>query len=207
MSERPHTPRARNRRFEAALAAIDAANEDDPHSIEVRGERRPKERAHAELVTGWVRRLRPEASEPLLLAARAHHIRRWEIPRDSYPMDRPGYLRWRVELQKHHANVTNQILREVGYEEDVIVRVQDILRKRGLGRDPEVQAFEDALCLTFLETQLASFSDKHPSEQARAVLVKTVKKMSPAARRHARDLRLPESSRAALLAALEGAGL
>jgi hypothetical protein len=206
MSVRPPTPGARNRRFEAALAAIDAANEDDPHSIEARGERRPKERAHSELVTDWARRLRPEASEPLLLAARAHHIRRWEIPRERYPKDRPGYLRWRRELQKFHASVTAEILREVGYEEDVIARVRDILHKRGLGRDPEVQVFEDALCLTFLETQLASFAEEHPNEQSRAVLVKTLTKMSPAARRHARELTLLEPLHGALLAALESVG-
>ena len=33
--------------------------------------------------------------ETLLLAARAHHLRRWELPRDSYPVGRAGYLRWR----------------------------------------------------------------------------------------------------------------
>ncbi|MEE8474578.1 MAG: DUF4202 family protein, partial [Myxococcota bacterium] len=82
-------------RLAAALAAIDAANRDDPNTLEVRGERRPKELAHAELVSEWVRRLRPEASEALLLAARAHHVRRWEIPRDRFSKDRPGYLRWR----------------------------------------------------------------------------------------------------------------
>ena len=203
MRARPSTPRAETRRLKAAFAAIDAANEDDPHTLEVRGERRPKELAHAELVTEWVRRLRPEASEPLLLAARAHHVRRWEIPREHYPKDRAGYLRWRKELQKLHASVTAEILCEVGYDDDAIARVQDILQKRGLGRDPEVQTFEDGLCLTFLETQLASFSQQHPSKKARDVLVKTAKKMSPVARRHARDLPLSESSRACLLEALE----
>lgn len=206
MSARPDITRTRTPRLEVALAAIDAANEDDPHSIEIHGEHRPKERAHAQLVTDWIHRLSPGASEPLLLAARAHHIRRWEIPRERYSKDRPGYLRWRKELQKFHASVTAEILRKVGYPETTIARVQDILRKRGLGSDPEVQTFEDALCLTFLETQLASFSGEHPSEKAQAVLAKTVRKMSPAARRHAGDLPLLEPLHAALLTALESAG-
>ena len=199
----PSTPRARTRRLEAALAAVDAANGDDPHSLEVRGEFRPKELAHAELVTEWVRRLRPEPSHALLLAARAHHVRRWEIPRERYPKDRAGYLRWRKELQKFHSNVAAEILRGVGYDDATVTRVQDILRKRDLRRDPEVQAFEDALCLTFLETQLAAFADEHPSEKARTVLVKTLAKMSSAGRRVARELPLSGSARVLLGEALE----
>ncbi len=190
-------------RLAAALAAIDAANAADPHTLEVRGEQRPKELAHAALVTEWVRRLHPETSEALLIAARAHHIRRWEIPRERYSKDHAGYLRWRKQLQKYHASITADILREVGYDDATIARVQDILRKRGLGRDEEVQVFEDALCLTFLETQLASFSQEHASEKAWDVLVKTVRKMSPAARRCARELPLSETSRAALFKALK----
>ncbi len=203
MGARPSTPGDRTRRLEAALAAIDAANGDDPHSLEVRGECRPKELAHAELVTEWVRRLRPEASHALLLAARAHHVRRWEIPRERYSKDRAGYLRWRKELQKLHAKVTAEILRGVGYDVATVARVQDILRKRGLGRDPEVQAFEDALCLAFLETQLARFADEHTGEKARSVLVKTLAKMSSAGRRVALELPLSASDRALLIEALE----
>ena len=75
-------------RFRRAIAAIDASNADDPNRITVRGEERPKELAHSELVTAWVHRLDPHASEPLLLAARAHHVRRWTIPRASYPTGR-----------------------------------------------------------------------------------------------------------------------
>src|SRR5438067_11812028 len=141
-------------RFERAVAAIDAANADDPNRITVAGEERPKELAHAELATAWVRRLRPEASEELLLAARAHHLRRWAIPRDSYPDGRNGYLRWRRALQRAHAGDVGRILGAEGYGPAEVARVQEIVQKRRLSSDPEVQAFEDALCLVFLETQL-----------------------------------------------------
>ena len=147
-------------RFRRAIAAIDASNADDPNRITVRGEERPKELAHSELVTAWVHRLDPHASEPLLLAARAHHVRRWTIPRASYPTGRPGYLRWRRALHEQHAEDVARILTDVGYDADTIARVQDIVRKRRLGKDPEVQVFEDALCL---------------------VAAKTIRKMSPPA--------------------------
>ena len=83
-------------RLARVIAAIDAANADDPETIEVRGEVRPKEQAHAEMMTEWVRRLDPGAVDAQLIAARAHHLRRWSIPRGSYPDGRSGYLRWRT---------------------------------------------------------------------------------------------------------------
>ena len=140
-------------RFEQAIAAIDAANADDPTTITDRVELRPKELAHADLVTEWVVALRPDASDALLLAARAHHLRRWTVPRTSYPTGRAGYLRWRKDLHEQHAREVGEILAAVGYDTETIDRVQNLVRKRGLGRDPEVKTLEDALCLVFLETQ------------------------------------------------------
>ena len=84
-----------------------------------RGVTRPKEQAHAELMTEWVSRLDPDASDEQLLAARAHHLRRWTIPRSSYPDGRTGYLRWRTALKNQHGDDIARILGEVGYGRDV----------------------------------------------------------------------------------------
>lgn len=193
-------------RFDRAVAAIDAANADDPHRIDVRGEERPKELAHAEMVTEWVRRLRPDASEELLLAARAHHVRRWEIPRDSYPDGRSGYLRWRRALHDLHAQVAGDALTKAGYEPAVIERVQALIRKRGLGKDPEVQALEDALCLVFLETQFDALADRLDTEKMDDVVRKTLVKMSDAGKELALTLELGDDERAALARALRTPG-
>ncbi len=115
-----HAIREMQTRFERAIAAIDAANADDPNTVVVRGERRPKEQAHAELMVEWVRRLDPEASEAQLLAARAHHLRRWTLPRQDYPEGRAGYLRWRKALHERHAADVAGILSEVGYDDATI---------------------------------------------------------------------------------------
>ena len=127
-------------RFERAIELIDEANSADPTVLMVDGQPRPKELVHAEIATEWVRRLRPDADEALLLAARAHHIRRWKVPRSSYPEGRKAYLRWRAGLQKFHAREIEAILRECGYDDGTIARVQQIVQKHGLGRDPDVQA-------------------------------------------------------------------
>jgi hypothetical protein len=192
------------RRFERAVAAIDAANADDPNRIVVRGESRPKELAHAELMTEWVRRLRPDASESLRLAARAHHIRRWALPRDQYPEGRSGYLRWRRELHERHAVEVASILADVGYDDTTIARVRDIVRKRGLGRDPEVQAFEDALCLVFIETQFTDLSARLERDKMVDVVRKTLKKMSAEAQALVPTLDVPAEDRDVIEEAVRG---
>jgi len=161
-------------RLERAIAAIDAANADDPHGKELR---------HARLATKWVQRLRPDAGEALLLAARGHHIRRWTIPRNAYPDDRRGYLRWRRDLQRQHAADLERILRAEGYDDATVARVKDVVQKRGLSTDPEVQTFEDAVCLVFAEDQLAEFATRVDKEKLAEIIEKTKEKMSPEGRR------------------------
>ena len=135
-------------------------------------------------------KLRPDASEALLLAARAHHIRRWAVPRSTYPEGREGYLRWRSELHRHHAGTVAAILEGEGYDGETIARVQDIVHKRQLARDPEVQTLEDALCLVFLETQFHDLAARLDSAKMVEVMRKTFLKMSPAGQRAALELPL-----------------
>ena len=165
-------------RFAGAIAAIDAANAADPERVVIRGEEQPKELGHARLMSEWVTRLRPDADEAELLAARAHHFRRWSRPRSDYPDGRAGYLRWRRDAARQHAEEVGALLAGCGYGDDVIERVQAIVRKQGLATDPAVQANEDARCLVFLETQLAATTEQLGEERMREVVRKTAAKMS-----------------------------
>ncbi|HEY9557886.1 MAG TPA: DUF4202 domain-containing protein [Acidimicrobiales bacterium] len=189
-------------RYEAAVAAIDAANADDPETIVVDGVRRPKELAHADLMVAWVQRLDPTADEAQLLAARASHLRRWSIARTSYPEGRAGYLRWRSDLRKQHAAEVTEILTTAGYESATAERVSAIVGKVGLGSDPAVQVHEDALCLVFLQTQLAPTAQRLGADKAVSVLAKTAAKMSPAALALVAELDLSDAEQALLRRAL-----
>jgi hypothetical protein len=191
-------------RLAAALAAIDAANADDPHVISLDGVERPKELAHAELMTRWVRTLDPDCSDEQILAARAHHLRRWTIPRASYPDGRSGYLKWRTALKRQHGDDVSAILRDAGYDDESVARVQAIVTKRGLGHDHAVQVHEDALCLVFLETQLDELASKMGDDKTVDILQKTAEKMSPAGLEAARELRFSPSAAALLGRALAG---
>jgi hypothetical protein len=177
-------------RFERAIAAMDAANGDDPVEIEVRGEKRSKERAHAELASEWVRELAGDPGEALLLAARAHHLRRWSIPRANHPDGRRGYLAWRRELMDFHAQLAGEILGECGYDEETVARVRHIILRRDRSRGDEgSQILEDALCLVFFETQLTELAGRLAPDKIRDVGLKTLRKMS--SRGHELTLGLP----------------
>ena len=177
-----------------AFAAIDAANADDPNTIVVSGASRPKEQAHAEMAVEWIRRLVPSPSDALLLAARAHHVRRWDIPRASEPDGRAGYLKWKRNLQRHHAELVGSILGDVGYDDATIERVQSLVKKERLKSDPEVQALEDALCLVFVETQFTDLTDQLGEEHMVDVVAKTLRKMTPSGREAALALPLDEDA-------------
>ena len=175
-------------RFETALRRFDEENSQDPHSENVDGVPQPRELIYAQWLTDWVLKLCPRASEELRLAARCQHLCRWKIPRDSYPMTRPGYLKWRADLKRFHAERAGKILREVGYPDAIITRVQDLNLKKNFPTDPESCVLEDALCLVFLEHQLADLAAKTADDKVITALQKSWKKMTPAA--HAEALKL-----------------
>lgn len=174
--------------FRAAINRFDEENSKDPNREIENGSPVPRELAHAKRLSDWVRRLCPEASEELRLAARCQHICRWSIPRTSYDMNRVGYLKWRADLKAFHAQKSGELLREVGYTEEKITRVQALNLKKGFPKNSECQVLEDALCLVFLEIQFSQLASKMPEEKMIQVLQKTWQKMSTPGRAEALKL-------------------
>jgi hypothetical protein len=162
-------------RYEAAVAAIDAANAADPNIVDVRGHQVALALIHGQLAAEWIDRLVDEPDEELLLAARAHHLRRWELQRDTYPPGRAGYLRWRRDQKARHATDVAAVLAPLGYEATEIERVQRLVRREAVDG---TQAVEDAACLVFIETQLGSFSARIDHDLLIDVIRKTSRKMS-----------------------------
>lgn len=165
-------------RLDEAFRRFDEANAEDPITETVDGEEVPKELVYAQRMSTWLERLAPNAPETVKLAARAQHIRRWEVPRDTYPEGRAGYLKWRTDLYKRHGDIAGAILKDVGYDDDTIERVKTLLRKRGLKTDPDVQLLEDVICLVFLEYYFHDFAKQHTEEKLISIVQKTWKKMT-----------------------------
>jgi len=173
--------------FAGAMARIDAVHAEDP---EKEGGQ-PKELVYAQRMSAWLARLAPQASESLRLATRCQHLRRWAIPRASYPEGKVGYLSWRKQESLAHAALAGEILAAAGYDAEAVKRVQSLVKKERIKHDPEAQALEDVTCLVFLEHEFAPFAAKHPDEKVIDILRKTWPKMSPQGQAAALQLKLP----------------
>lgn len=193
--------------FTKAMALIDAAHAQDPRRIPIPNSQPnpsesptaasesadtdntiPYELHYAQKMTHYLT-LRcsdpsaPPPSEPLSLAIRAQHLRRWEIPRTSYPMTKAGYHGWRAALQRHQAQIAEAMCREAGYAGAEAARVAALVRKEDLkAGDPETQVLEDVACLVFLDDQLEGFAGakgaEYGEEKMLGILRKTWAKMS-----------------------------
>ncbi len=199
----PFTP---TDRFNAVIADIDAANAEDPRRVTVDGVERPFESVYAERMTETLERMYPDASELLRIAARAQHIRRWEIPRDSQPKGREGYNKWRLSLRKMHADLVGAIMAEHGYAEDEIAQVGRFLRKEGLKRDADSQALENVVDVVFLEHYWDDFVSKYSDyddDKLIDIVGKTLRKMSSHGHAAALELDMPDAQKRIVLAAVE----
>ncbi len=161
-----------------AFQHFDEANKQDPNTEIFEGTTYPKEVLYGIRMTERLNEFDPTASEALRLTARCQHICRWEIPRESYEMNREGYLRWRQELKKFHAKKAASILEDVGYDDETIDNVKFLLEKKQLKKNEETQSLEDVICLVFLEFYFEPFAHKHPEDKTIDILQKTWRKMS-----------------------------
>ena len=174
---------------------IDEENAKDPNTEEWEGKSYPKELLYAERMTNRLNLYAPDASEELQIAARAQHIKRWEIPRDDFPMDKVGYHKWRNTLKSFHAEQVAEIMQAVGYRDTSIDRVQFLVEKKKLKKDAETQILEDVICFVFLEYYLDDFAATKSEEKIIDILQKTWQKMSDKAKGQLDILSMSDESR------------
>lgn len=187
--------------LDATLAAIDAANAEDPRTVAGRS----FESLYAERMSARLAALYPDASDLLKIAARAQHLRRWEIPRGDYLQGRKGYNEWRRACRVRHAERAGEIMRANGYDEASIAHVGALIRKEQLKKDPESQALENVAAVVFLEYYFDDFLakyDGYDDDKIVDILGKTLCKMSPKGHGAALALPLPERARALVSAAV-----
>jgi len=187
-----------------AFQLFDKANEQDPNTETYMGRSYPKEVLYAIRMTEKLNDFAPGASDALRLTARCQHICRWEIPRESYDMNRVGYLKWRQDLKKFHARKATEILEQVGYSQELIDKVAFLLEKKQLKKNEDTQTLEDVICLVFLEYYFEPFAAEHPEDKIIDILQKTWRKMSEKGQEAALQLPLSKKSLALISKAIEG---
>jgi hypothetical protein len=180
--------------FQNASAWIDAENAQDPNTEKDRSQSHPKELLYSHRMYRKLMDFYPNASEAVQIACKAQHICRWKMPRETYPMDRVGYLKWREDLKKFHAKTTAVLLEKAGYDETFIARVSFLIEKKLLKKDEETQLLEDVICLVFLEYYLEPFVAKHDTEKLKNIILKTWNKMSEKGHQEALKINFSDSS-------------
>jgi hypothetical protein len=146
---------------------------------------------YAQRLSEMLARYAPGASEALNLATRAQHIQRWVSPRSDYPMTKQGYMQWRSNLKKHHAEVASKVMQEHGYDAEAILQVASLLQKENLRANADTQTLEDVIVLAFLEHDLDAFVTKYSDyseEKFLTILRKSYMKMSDKGRAAALSL-------------------
>jgi len=184
--------------YQEARALIDAANSVDPNQVTADGKEWPKELLYSERMSEMLERYKPDADDAMKLAIRAQHIERWKSPRNAYPMDRIGYLKWRKDLYKIQANRAAELMLQAGFEEAEIERARNAVAKKNIKGNPDTQLLEDVTDLVFMEHYMLEFVGKHPDyteEKWVEIIQKTWNKMSSNAHEFALSgaIKLPES--------------
>jgi hypothetical protein len=188
-------------RFESVIADIDNENAQDPN---LNSEGQPEGLVYGVRMSAQLDEFLPEASEYLKIAARAQHLRRWEIPREAYPLDRKGYLTWRTELKRFHAKLAGKLMERNGYSELEVQQVGNLILKKNLKTNADSQTLEDVVCLVFLTYYLGDFVNKHAGEREKilSILQKTWTKMSEKAHQKALAIAFEPKIRALIADAL-----
>lgn len=192
--------------FTEARRLIFAAHDEDPNKYtSPDGKEVPYETHYANKMEKYLNKRAPNSSDVLKLAVCGQHFRRWEVPRDSYPMTKIGYHSWRTHLKKRQGGLVAEILEQNGYSEEQTKRCRALIEKEGLKQgEDEVQVLEDVACLVFLDDQFDEFKEKHDEAKIVNILKKTWVKMSKEGQDMALEIPMTEDCKALVQKALSG---
>ena len=165
-------------KIENVIRRIDEINADDPNKTELNGQKYPKELIYGQRMTEMLFQYERDPSIELQIAARGQHMKRWHIPRSDYPMNRPGYLKWRTMLKLFHGELLSEIMKEEGFDQNSIDQVVTLVTKKKLKSDEESKKLEDVVCLVFLQYYFPEFAKQHPEDKVIDIVQKTWVKMT-----------------------------
>jgi len=183
--------------FNKATALINAANSEDPNQETYNGKVWPKELLYSYHMSEMLNRFAPETDNVMQLGISAQHIQRWKSPRNAFPMDKKGYYQWRTQLYQFHADTVCALMKQVGYSDAELDRVNKAVAKKSLRTNADTQLVEDIAALVFIEHYMQAFVDKHPEYDEKKwieIILRTWKKMSDKGQKYALSgqLKLPQ---------------
>ena len=109
---------------------------------------------HFDRTVYWTKKIRPDADEPILIAAYAHDVSRAFNEEFTVEKSKNRDLTDPRVLRKHQdesACIIVDFLRKENYDENLIKRIENMVRHHEEGGDEESDLVKDADSLSFLE--------------------------------------------------------
>lgn len=113
-----------------------------------------KSTKHFERTVYWVKQLKTDADEPILIAAYAHDIARAFRKKSPIELFKKKEINDKEILKKHQeegAKVMIEFLKKEDYDKESTKRVSDMIRHHEEGRDEESNLVKDADSISYLE--------------------------------------------------------
>jgi hypothetical protein len=165
-------------RYHNAHTIFIGLHNEDPVQLFYDGQSIGEETLYAYRMLEMLRAYQPVSSPQLEVAAMAHHLKRWEIKRSDYPLDKQGYFLWRRQVAKHQLSLTAQVLDQSGFDASERDQIIAILKKENLNTNPLAQVMEDVACMVFVQYYLEAFAAPHNTDKVVDIVRKTMLKMS-----------------------------
>lgn len=121
----------------------------------------PSNISHHQRAVHWIKKLKPEADEALLIAGMAHDIERAFHGDWKKGSDDPELLRKHQDLS---AVEIEKFLRHEGAKEKLIARVKHLVSHHETGGDEDQNVLCDADCLAFLEEKAVKLAERSKQE-------------------------------------------
>lgn len=116
---------------------------------------------HLERTVFWLKKLKPEASEAMLIAALSHDIERAfrDTSYDKVAKAEKGYQSedHLLHHQEKGAEIMAKFLKEKGADEILIKKVADLISRHEVGGDDDQNLIKDSDSLSFLENNIDIF--------------------------------------------------
>ncbi len=144
----------------------------------------PEDYPHARNVREWVRKLRPQASAAVQVAALAHDIERALPERKVRREDYPDFDAFKRAHARNSARVTGEILDEFDLTDAFKKRVSYLIEHHEFGgrEDEELLALKDADALSFFDVNLPYYAKRHTPEEILFRMRWGIQRLSPRGR-------------------------
>lgn len=187
-----------------ALNIFDQLYEQDPNTEIYNGKEYPKEYLYSLRMLETLSQIFKNANTVQVIAAKAHHLCRWEIPRTTFAKGKQGYLKWRQTLYKHQSEKATHVLTQLQFDKQTIEDIANAIQKKGLKQNFNTQVVEDVACIVFLKYYIDNFIKSHGNDEEKiiGIVKKTWDKMSPIAHDHALQIPYNKNTSAIIIKAL-----